>query len=301
MLCARFLGSLRVQHLLFPLFCIFKFITLFFTCSLMHKDKMKNKYINNLWLSLCVTALFVVSIVIICTVTSYFKSPFVKIVWMYWEQGREHLKTHEPYNYQCVIGWKTLNPDWDIRILDRYTAPIYIPEMQEYLDSDRHKVQHRSDLLRIKLLSKYGGVWADVSTLPMKPLIPWIEKADNRTGIFFYRYIPKKKGWMISNWFIVAKQPNHYVINRLAEEFEIKMKQNKRLKYFTFHTILSELYDADPKVKNVIDRLTVTQDLSHQPHSSFKCKDVKQHPLVYKRAKKIGRRTYFKYLQCFEI
>ena len=53
-------------------------------------------------------------------------------------------------------------------------------------------IQMRSDLLRIKLLQKYGGVWADASALPLKPLTGNIETLDNGTGVFFYRFIPKK-------------------------------------------------------------------------------------------------------------
>jgi hypothetical protein len=149
---------------------------------------------------------------------------YVKIIWMYWEQGEENLK--DEYNKMCIYGWRTLNPDWDIRVLDKKTALKYVPELKHY---DHLIVQHRADLLRIKLLSKYGGVWADASTLPMKPLNEVINHIDNGTNIFMYRFIPKKDVRMISNWFIISKQPNNYLIKQWEIELEKEFNKIKSI------------------------------------------------------------------------
>ena len=36
--------------------------------------------------------------------------------------------------------------------------------------SHKRRVQHEADLLRIMLLHKFGGVWADARILPVAPL-----------------------------------------------------------------------------------------------------------------------------------
>ena len=81
---------------------------------------------------------------------------YVKILWMYWEQGIENLhKYHQgAYNKMCFDGWKKLNPDCDIRILNKTTALNYVPELAKFNHLSRAM---RSDLLRIKLLERYGG------------------------------------------------------------------------------------------------------------------------------------------------
>ncbi len=113
------------------------------------------------------------------------KTRQVKILWMYWDKGIENIT--DPYNKMCFEGWKLLNPDWDIRILNEKTVPNYIDNFNDFKGCI---VQHQADLLRVKLLEKYGGVWADASTLPMKPLTGNITHMDKGTGVFFYRYIP---------------------------------------------------------------------------------------------------------------
>ena len=218
---------------------------------------------------------------------------------MYWEQGFENLKI--PLNKLCIYGWKKLNPDWDIRILDKKSVLKYFPELANF---NHLTIQTKSDLIRIKLLNKYGGVWADASTLPMKPLTNNIDNIDNGTGVFFYRYNPpSKNNHYISNWFIIAKQPNHYLINKLANTFEERVKdKNKKYPYFYFHDTLTDLYNTDNKIKKIIDTLTITQDLSHAPqlkksYPALTCENIDKQPLVYKRPS-IKKEIYHKYLEC---
>ena len=226
---------------------------------------------------------------------------------MYWEQGIENILDYGQgkYNKMCFDGWKKLNPDWDIRILNKKTALEYIPELKNFNHLTRTM---RSDLIRIKLLEKYGGVWADASTLPMKPLTGWIEECDNGTGIFFYRYFPetreedKGKGY-ISSWFIVSKQPNHYLIKKLADTFEERVKdKSKKYKYYEFHNTLTDLIKNDQRIKNYINRLTVSQSLSHKKgstHPPIKKTTILQQPLCYKRETSVNHKEYYDYLNTF--
>lgn len=242
------------------------------------------------------------------------KSSYVKILWMYWEQGIENiLEYHQgEYNQMCIDGWKKLNPDWDVRVLDKNSALEYVPEMDQY---NHLTMPMRSDLLRVKLLEKYGGVWADASTLPMKPLTGWIEDCDEGTGIFFYRYFPNLISRLyfpfepfacyISSWFIVAKQPNHYLIKRLSHEFECRVRKKNihtTFRYFYFHDTLTYLITNDELIKTYINMLSTSQKLSHSRGGKKKKKtsinevSVSQHPLCYKRALTINREEYYKYI-----
>lgn len=223
------------------------------------------------------------------------KTRQVKILWMYWDKGIENIT--DPYNKMCFEGWKLLNPDWDIRILNEKTVPNYIDNFNDFKGCI---VQHQADLLRVKLLEKYGGVWADASTLPMKPLTGNITHMDKGTGVFFYRYIPAFDNIHISNWFMIAKQPHHYLMKKIADAFEKKMRIPKKYPYFVFHYTLTELYNTDVKIKKIIDKLTITQDLPHAPQRNQpypNLNSVSEQPLCYKRAKKITRPMYSKYLK----
>lgn len=232
------------------------------------------------------------------------KKPYVKILWMYWEQGIENILDYKngKYNKMCFDGWKKLNPDWDIRILNKKTSLKYIPELSNF---DHLTMQSRADLLRIKLLEKYGGVWADASTLPMKPLTGWIESCDNGTGIFLYRYFPNfpKGDNYVSNWFIVAKQPHHYLIKKLADTFEKRIRdKSKKYRYFYFHETLTHLMHKDSRITNYINKLTVSQSLSHSKgskHPAINKATILQQPLCYKRELTVLPKEYYDYLNTF--
>lgn len=238
---------------------------------------------------------------------------YVKILWMYWEQGIENLhKYHQgAYNKMCFDGWKKLNPDWDIRILNKTTALNYVPELAKFNHLSRAM---RSDLLRIKLLERYGGVWADASTLPMKPLTGWVENCDAKTGIFFYRYFPSTFSRLynpfvsyISSWFIVAKRPNHYVIQHLAQEFQRRVATrtiHTLLRYFYFHQTLTYLINDNELIKTYISALTSSQELSHsillgKPHPPLDKTRIADHPLCYKRALSVNQQDYYDYINTY--
>lgn len=233
---------------------------------------------------------------------------YPKKIWMYWEQGEENL--NDEYLRMCFNGWKTLNPDWNIYLLNKETALYYVPELKKY---DWTSVQTRSDILRTKLLIKFGGVWADISTLPLKPLSNNIEMIDNGTGLFFYRYNPPLDGnILISNWFIISFQKNHYLLKKLYSSFTQKLKQKKNQLlfyyqkknnpyYFIYHFTLTELYFKDKKIKNTIDKLTITQDLSHEPLRSgnlpnLSIENINNLPLMFKRSTIISKEMYYPYI-----
>ena len=220
----------------------------------------------------------------------------VKILWMYWEQGEKNLK--DRYNKMCIYGWRKLNPDWDVRVLDKESSQKYVPEIKKY---GYLTIQQRSDLLRTKLLLKYGGVWADASTLPLKSLTGNIEKIDNNTGVFFYRFIPESQGRICSNWFIISKKPNNFIIKCIDKEFENKMKIKKKYPYYIYHHCVTNLYKRDKKFRNIFDKLTLTEKKSHAPFCGKKFPDlvpenIDKLPLLFKRAKRIKKDKYNKYL-----
>jgi hypothetical protein len=108
-------------------------------------------------------------------------TPFVKNLWLYWEQGIDHLaslaaKKGSKYkaDFACVQALKQFNPTWNIRILAKKEtmklAPAYASLAgQTRPPGQKHwklKEVHMSDLLRLELLTLYGGVWADTSICP---------------------------------------------------------------------------------------------------------------------------------------
>ena len=127
-----------------------------------------------------------------------------KILWMFWEQGMDNLESqasraNNKYknDFACVQAWKILNPTWDVRVLNQAKAMELAPRYA-VLASDttgRHTNVKRSNILRLELLSMYGGVWADTSICPFRPLDDFMPLLLQNGG-FFARYLggPDKAG-----------------------------------------------------------------------------------------------------------
>ena len=64
------------------------------------------------------------------------------------------------------------NPTWDIKCLNDDTVKEYLTTNDaEIIFSDKEiQFQARSDIIRLSLLKKHGGIWADATFLCMQPL-----------------------------------------------------------------------------------------------------------------------------------
>lgn len=212
-----------------------------------------------------------------------------KIIWMCWFQGVNDNSVPE-LNKKCIQRWRELNPDCKVNVLSNDTIKKYAPEFFDITkNSPDRSLAARSDLLRILLLSKYGGTWADASVYPMKPLSDFYHDIINETGFFSYRFNPRSKNRIKGDretvsWFLCVDKSNHYIIEKWKTKFISEFKNNKRWKYFTFHQALADLYDEDKQIKFIIDNMIqISQKI---PHS--RCRNKSKHPkvlesYVYKR------------------
>lgn len=121
-------------------------------------------------------------------------------IWLLWLQGL----SEAPFIVKkCMESWLKENPGWEVIILDQNN-------LGEFIDLDLPDKKYaclphaqKSDLVRLQLLSKYGGVWADSTTLCMKPLDEWI---DNCTQSGFFAFAKPGRGRIMSNWFLVSEK-----------------------------------------------------------------------------------------------
>ena len=208
-----------------------------------------------------------------------------KLIWMCWFQGEEHLKG---LNELCVQRWKKINPDWQVNILSNDTIYQYVPEYFDIIkNSPPRRRPAKSDLLRILLLSKYGGVWVDVSVYPVLPLSEYYHDIVNQTGFFTYRFKPRsinKKGDRETvSWFICVDKANHILINLWKESFIDKFQTLDVWKYFTFHGTLTELYDSNSDVRDIINNMVQIDPMI--PHSAVKKWEYRKDSYMYKRPK----------------
>ena len=117
-----------------------------------------------------------------------------KILWLYWDRGLDHLahmgtrhKNKYQADYACVQAWQLLHPTWDVRILNRTVAMTLAPNFARLArlarinDHGQRTNETRictvklANLLRTELLALYGGVYADTSICPLRPLDDYVD------------------------------------------------------------------------------------------------------------------------------
>jgi Capsular polysaccharide synthesis protein len=119
-----------------------------------------------------------------------------KTVWIFWSQGET---SFPPVVKACVDEWRRLNANWTIRVLDKTLAEELI-DMSDVPDSFPLRIY--ADALRVRLLARYGGVWADSTVFPHKALDAWLPLL-GRSG--FFVFTDDGPGRELESWFIASE------------------------------------------------------------------------------------------------
>ena len=140
-----------------------------------------------------------------------------KTVWLLWWQGWEEA----PWLVKEVRdSWISMNPEWRIETVTMTNLPTFLPQEDMNLLENIPTLQAKSDFIRLSLLSRHGGVWADATMLCMWPLDEYIYEAMAPVGFWMYRG-PAMEGDAPASWFIISMN-NSYIIHRwkkAANEF----------------------------------------------------------------------------------
>ncbi len=212
-------------------------------------------------------------------------STIPKKIWMVWFQGTDNPPSLVK---ETVQSWKKLNPEWEVLFLDNTTLPQYI-DVEKYLNDPNIPPQALSDIVRIMLLEKHGGVWADASVFCSKPLDEWVY---DYAPDGFFAFEKPRHDKLLSSWFLVASKDNPIVqkwykattrfwdrgsvMPRLMSKIYQKgmhlflkynivvplikkgmhlMKRIGFFPYFWFHYLFDELYEKDRDVARIWDNV----------------------------------------------
>lgn len=177
-----------------------------------------------------------------------------KIIWQYWAQGYDD-GVPETVR-KCLDSVDRFADGYRVIRLSDYNIPDYI-ELPAYVmeKRDKYSLAHFSDLLRLVLLSTYGGIWLD-ATVMLSGVIPqrYIEpdffmfqrdpKEVNRNyweNTYAY-YFGWDKGFRVNvlNSIIFAKKDS-VVINDLSALMLKWWKENDTLPDYFFFQILFDV------------------------------------------------------------
>lgn len=250
-----------------------------------------------------------------------------RILWQMWWQGIENAPSIVK---ACMNSVEKFYPSNRIIITEKnYGDYVDLPD---YI-LEKHKSgiisnTHLSDIIRIFLLQKYGGVWLDATCL----LTESIPENIMNSEVFFFRSIswsqypkvPTKKMMRtlvetpfyrgevipISNWFIISKPNNNMITNVKKFLLEYWHFENYAINYFFFHLFINlalmndktskELYENMPNLSNVNPHILQGQLYNIFDGELFE--EIKSysfvHKLTYAKFKNIpkGRKNFYNYI-----
>ncbi|MES1156219.1 MAG: capsular polysaccharide synthesis protein, partial [Alphaproteobacteria bacterium] len=163
-----------------------------------------------------------------------------KIIWTLWLQGFDQAP---PVVRAAVKSWRRLNPGWRVHMLDRQTLDNFIPaaDLARIFDTEKES-EALSDQIRLELLHRYGGVWADATALCVTPLDQWLP-AHMQSGFFaFERPGPDR---MLSSWFLAAEKGSYIVEQWREAANDYWEDRAARDQYFWVHRLFEQCWRED--------------------------------------------------------
>ena len=140
---------------------------------------------------------------------------------------------------RCLANWRFFNPDYEIHLISLHNLHLYIDTPPpNFFHKSAFTAQFQSDWVRLELLSRYGGIWIDASTLFLGSL-EWVHRMqsfENRDGVVFYvndltRDLNRP---VIENWFIAAT-PTSPFIQAWRQEYHFALDHFANGRDYAFH------------------------------------------------------------------
>ncbi len=177
-------------------------------------------------------------------------------IWTMWWQGEDNAPEVVK---ECFESMRRHANGAMLHILDKWSVKEYIelpPVIREKFDAGCITITHLSDIIRVELINKYGGLWIDSTVFLTEDIPGWIFSMDfysirNGAG-GDYKHMSQER-W---TGFVIGGKPGNPVCGGVRWLFGEYWKQYDRLVcYALIDFCLNDVYDAVPEAKALIDAL----------------------------------------------
>ncbi|CAE8640182.1 unnamed protein product, partial [Polarella glacialis] len=184
-------------------------------------------------------------------------SQIPQTIWMLWFDGWD---VAPELHRRCAESWRLFNPSWEVKTICRKDLPELLGEFVQGYEKLRVAMNPlekfglswippaaESDLLRLMLLVRHGGVWADSTMLCRRQLDSWLPAA-SISGFFAYapESVPEKIPVMSS---FLASEPSHPLVCAWLEKACLHWSRPSAtrpdLGFFWVHHLFGELVSED--------------------------------------------------------
>lgn len=230
-----------------------------------------------------------------------------RTVWLFWWQGEDRMPELVK---KCYVSVKEHFVDWEIVLLTEHNYRDYadLPNyVKEKLMSGAITLTHFSDLLRLELLIRYGGLWMDATVLCSNGAIP--NSILNSNLFLFQSQKPGADGDAIplSSWLMWAKTNNRILMATQTLLYNYWEEKKRLNDYFLLHHFMSIVMDYYPEESNNIPPFCnsiphILQLHLFDKYDEVYWNDLKQmtcfHKLTYKLDKEscLKKGTFYDYI-----
>lgn len=169
-----------------------------------------------------------------------------KVIWVCWLQGMDNAPK---LVQRCYESLKSNMKGYKINVITEENMFEYI-EIPDYIVTKWKKgiisFAHFSDVIRVNLLVKYGGVWIDSTVLCTDNLLN--NRLEN-SPLFVYKSIMRGSNVIsASNWLIssVPKNPILVLVQNLL--YEYWKTENVIIHYYLFHIFFTLATEKYPEI-----------------------------------------------------
>ncbi|MGP5727245.1 capsular polysaccharide synthesis protein [Arthrobacter rhombi] len=164
-------------------------------------------------------------------------------VFVYWAQGFDDAPGIVK---ACKAEAERLHQAGDIVYLDD-------SNLNEWVDLPAHVYRIRdssraafSDVLRVALLAKHGGVWMDATCMPTRRMQDVMLPLIKGSGFFAFAKQGNASG-MISSWFMAAHQGSYIAVMHREALFLYCAMYDRVITYFFMHEMFRQIFRLDGK------------------------------------------------------
>lgn len=175
-------------------------------------------------------------------------------VWVCWFQGME---SAPELVQRCYASLQENLTGREIILITKENMDQYVQFPDYILDKWESGIitnTHMTDLLRLELLIRYGGMWIDATVLCTRPEAE-IPAYYFQSDLFFYQILkPGRDGHSHagSSWLMSASTNNRALMAARYLCYAYWQKENKMLDYFLLHDFIAICMEHYPEIRNAI-------------------------------------------------
>jgi len=198
-----------------------------------------------------------------------------KIIWSFWDEPEI-----PKFIQDCHKNWRKYAHNYKIILLNKNNITDYVDMPDNWKDLPSYRI---ADILRLKLLEKYGGIWMDASIILLDNPDNFVENDIT----LFTTPTTTSDNPIFENWFIASSKGNE-IIKKWSREvlyallnndiyISLSSKYNKELvmspEYLICHLVLRNIYDRDKNLFSNI-KLYNSSETAFYEHLKYNMNNV---------------------------